>query len=54
MKVGFYLSRPLIEKLRDVAWFDRKPASRIVSTLLEEYLRGRRVPSRPKESDSSR
>lgn len=49
MKVGFYLPRDLAERLRDVAWFERTPASQIVRRLLQEYVDSRkRMPKRPK------
>lgn len=50
VKVGFYLPRELMERLRDVAWYERKPTSRIVRQLIQAYVDARkRVPKRPKE-----
>ena len=50
-KVGFYLPRELAEKLRDIAWYERRPASKIVRELLEGYVAKRkRVPRRPRET----
>jgi hypothetical protein len=50
MKVGFYLPLELMERLRDVAWYERKPTSRIVRQLIQGYVDARkRIPKRPKE-----
>ena len=49
MKVGFYLPRELADRIRDVAWYERTPASQIVRRLLQEYVDERkRIPKRPK------
>ena len=49
MKVGFYLPRELADRLRDVAWYERTPASQIVRRLLQQYVDERkRIPKRPK------
>jgi metal-responsive CopG/Arc/MetJ family transcriptional regulator len=54
MKVGFYLPRELADRLRDVAWYERTPASQIVRRLLQQYVDERkRIPKRPKgEADT--
>lgn len=50
VKVGFYLPRELMERLRDVAWYERKPTSRIVRELIQGYVDARkRMPKRPKD-----
>ena len=50
VKVGFYLPRELMERLRDVAWYERKPTSRIVRQLIQSYVDARkRTPKRPRE-----
>jgi hypothetical protein len=49
MKFGFYLPVDLMDRLRDVAWFERKSASGIVRRLIESYVDERkRIPKRPK------
>jgi len=48
VKVGFYLPRALVEKLKAAAEAEDRPVSRIVRRLIEAYLnenkRGRKRP----------
>ena len=49
MKVGFYLPPDLVDRFRDIAWYERKPASQIVKRLMQQYVDERkRIPKRPK------
>jgi len=50
VKASFYLPRELHERLNDVAWYERMPASQVVRQLIQAYVDARkRIPKRPKE-----
>ena len=52
VKTSFYLPRQLMDRFRDIAWYKRKPGSRIVRKLIEDYVNAnKRVPKRSQEDE---